>query len=174
MKWHNFELQPGYAEDARLCTMKVGHQDGFDGIEEAMEDFRLTRVSYLKKNQQPPEHSCCKKAIKSKANYCPKCGFKLANLAEVTPYEVGELFFRLFATTIDEANDVWLHFDNADWRLGGPHPDHVRAYKGHSDKLVQVQGVRRWMEREEGDRPWMEGTYPNGDMWNSRDGVEAT
>lgn len=175
-KYHNYEIQPGYVEDSRLCIMRVGHDEGFDSIEAAMEHFRLTLVSYLKSQRQAPEEECCRTVLANKKppkglvwNFCPTCGTRLGTLSEVTPYEVQDLFLKMPMMTADETggNGIYDHFQNAGWTLGCCH---------EGFPTVTVQAVDRWMGRDIGDedgcedeRPWMEGQYPDGSSWNSRD-----
>ena len=173
--YHNYEIQPGYVEDSRLCTMKVGHSYGFATIEEAMEHFRLTLVSYLKSQQKTPEEACCRAVLANKKppkglawNFCPTCGTRMSALTEVSPYDVQDLFFKMPMMSADDTggNGIYDHFMEAGWMLGC-------GYDGFP--FVQVQAVGRWMGREvedgdgEDERPWMEGQYPDGTSWNSRD-----
>lgn len=163
MTYHNFDLQPGYVEDTMLCTMKVGHDDGFEGIEEAVEHFRLTIRSYLESRRQPPNNKCCKKNLSGKKspNYCQDCGSKLA-FDDVSGPETQEFFYHMLTMTIDGASGswVWDHFEEAGWHLGltlGDPSDYP---------LCQVRSIGRWMGREDDERPWLEGDYPDGISWS--------
>ena len=163
MKYHNFVIQPGYAEDARLCEMRVSHSEGFSTIEEAMEDFRVALISFLRKKSKPKR--CCAKVLKRRTslyNFCPECGEDLRDIREENPYAVQELFLMLPMLTINEASSIGIlgHFERAGWTLSGfsDYPE---------EEPCHIEAVGRWMARETDDRPFMCGVYPDGTTWSS-------
>ena len=164
MLYTNFDLQPGYVEDSVPCTMKVYHNVGFASIREAVEHFRLTLVSFLQSEQQPPVRSkCCDKtlAFDEKSSFCCKCGTPLKLSAEISGYEVRELFMQLPMSTWDElaGRGIDVHLEDNGWTLG---------YYIDNSPACFVQSVNRWMEKDgDDDTPHLEGTYPDGTSWHS-------
>lgn len=160
MKYHNFILQPGYAEDVCLCTMSVSHNEGFEGIEEAIENLRLTIIAFI--SSTTAIRPCCRESAKnSKFNYCPRCGANLGQMMSPDAEDVEEFFMELPMTTLNEGADMLRFFEDRGWHLGGhsTFPD---------EAWCSVWAVARWMSREDTeDVPYLGGTYPDGEKYSS-------
>ena len=159
MIYHNFALQPGYVENSCLCQMLVSHVDGFPGIEEAMEYFRLTLVAWLLEGKVP--RTCCAKNLKNKSNrWCSQCGTRLDEFLEPSAGEVQDAFMKMPMTTVDEGADMIHFFEERGWILGlNDFPDQL---------IVSVRAVARWTGREDlEDRPYLDGDYPDGSTYCS-------
>ena len=159
--YYNFELRPGYVESTRLGVIQARHDEGFVTLERAMEHLRLTLTSFLSSRPKPVK-ACCTKAPE-KSRYCSECGTRLDTLKGVDPEDVADFFMTIPRMTLDDAGSTGLasHMEAAGWHLDGYHEDMP---------VVRVRAVGRWMARDAtaGDRPYMEGTYPDGSEWNSR------
>lgn len=155
-----FIFQAGYVEDTCLGVLPASHDEGFVTIEEAVEHFRLTLVALLTKSLAP--RSCCAVALKDEDNrFCSTCGKRLDQFRGVSPADVQDAYFKLGALTVDGNSGLLEHFEQAGWHLDG--------WVEPTTPMCRVQGVGRWMGREdEEDRPYMEGTYPDGTTWSSR------
>lgn len=160
MVYHNFALQPGYAEDTYLCEMSVSHDEGFENIEEAIEGLRLTINAYLAESARC--RPCCNI---SKANpefrYCPRCASNLGTMRGPDAGAIQDFFLKLPMTTIDDGAGILQFFEGRGWHLDG-------FYNFPDEAPCSVRAVARWMGREgEDDRPYLEGTYPNGETYCS-------
>lgn len=164
MRYRDFEIQPGYVEDARPCTMEVSHAEGFPNVADAMEHLRVTLGKWVERLENE-RNSCCRKAPPG-FKFCSECGRPLAQ-KEPSPYQVQELFFSLFMTTCDELSGSGLydHLEQEGWVLGTLSPE------GGDGPPVYVEAVGRWMGRDEDEKPYMGWKLPDGTHGSTFDKV---
>jgi len=160
MSYHNFALQPGYAEDTCLCEMSVSHDGGFETIEGAIENLRLTIIAYLTSTTRI--RPCCSTSMSNQEfRYCPRCGSNLEGMRAPDAGNIQGFFLRLPMTTVDEGADMLRFFEERGWHLDG-------FYNFPDEAPCSVRAVTRWMGRDDTDDfPYMEGTYPNGETYCS-------
>ena len=158
--YRHFALQLGYAESERLCVMLVYHDDGFPGIEEALDSLRATAFTYLR--ESAPGRACCNA---SRVKYeltpeqrCTECGHRVGK-DTVASADVAEFFHELPARTLDGSSRILDHFAEYGWDL----VPHVRVLAP-----CWVYHVGRWMAREDDERPVVTGEYPDGRSWSTR------